>query len=720
MISWSFIRDASNQEGAESAMGIVRFLIGWIRNTRGSSALRGNFVRTRNRLRSGRGLGLLRKQGPPVNRPWRGFVLLGVASILGLTSIAGTSESDSLQATPSPIVKPTFEGRTAREACRDRDPLRRPFFGDLHVHTTFSLDASTMDTRNRPSDAYRFAQGQSVGLQPYRSDGSPMRSAQLDRPLDFAAVTDHAELLGETEICRTPDLPGYESWVCHLYRGWPRGAFFWMNFQASRGVRHDFCGQNGERCLEAARSPWQETIEAAEAAYDRSDECSFTSFIGYEWTGAAGSGNNFHRNVIFENDVVPDLPLSFIDQPDLESFWNELGAGCKTAGDECDVVVIPHNSNLSAGKMFRTTQEDGSPISRSEAETRQRYEVLVEMIQHKGESECFPGLGNSDERCGFEKLSVNSFTGRYFWASDTEPKARQFVRNILREGIQEKKRVGVNPFQFGLIGSTDTHLGTPGLVAETDQFPGHGGAGKPAGDALPTGLPDLVEYNPGGLAVLWAEENSRASLFAAMKRREAYATSGPRMVVRFFGGYDLPENYCELSQPVATGYARGVPMGGTLPKAPTEASAPYFAVSVLADPGTPQVQGTSLERVQIIKGWTTEDATHERVYDVNTGQHPPGSVDLQTCETAGQGDRSLCSVWQDPDWDPSQSAFYYVRALENPTCRWSQRVCLAAGVQCDEANAIPEGFEPCCSEDHRPVIQERAWTSPIWYHPDDA
>ena len=299
MISFSFIRDAIKQEGTESAMGIVRFLIGWIRNTLGSNTSRANFLRTLNRFRSGWGLASLRKQGARVKKSWREASLVGFASIWGLTSMAEPSQPDSLQTTPSQIVEPTLEGRTAREACRERDPLRRPFFGDLHVHTTFSLDASTMDTRNRPSDAYRFAQGQSVGLQPYTSDGSPMRSAQLDRPLDFAAVTDHAELLGETEICRTPDLPGYESWVCHLYRGWPRGAFFWMNFQASRGVRHDFCGENGEGCLEAARSPWQETIEAAEAAYDRSDTCSFTSFIGYEWTGAAGSGNNFHRNVLW-------------------------------------------------------------------------------------------------------------------------------------------------------------------------------------------------------------------------------------------------------------------------------------------------------------------------------------------------------------------------------------------------------------------------------------
>ena len=611
-----------------------------------------------------------------------------------------------------------LEGSTPRSPCRDSDPLRQPFFGDLHVHTAFSLDASTMDTRNRPADAYRFAKGEALGLQPYTEDGKPMRSAQLERPLDFAAVTDHAELLGETHICQSPDLQGYDSWVCQIYRRWPRAAFFWMNFQASRATRHNFCGENGTRCLEAARPPWREIIEAAETAYDRSADCSFTSFIGYEWTGAAGPGNNFHRNVIFENDLVPELPLSFIDQPDLESFWKELGAECQRAGETCDVVVIPHNSNLSAGKMFRTQQEGGKTISRAEAEARKRYEVLVEMIQHKGESECFPGLGNSDELCAFEKLSTNSFTGRYFWASDTQPKGRQFVRNLLREGMAHEKQTGVNPFQFGFIGSTDTHLGTPGLVDETADFPGHGGAGKPAGDALPTGLPDFVEFNPGGLAVLWAEENSRRALFAAMKRREAYATSGPRMVVRFFGGEGLPLNYCDRPDAVATGYAEGVPMGGVLSASRPDSTAPRFAVSVLADPGTVSRPGNTLDRVQIIKGWTTDDSTQEKVYDVATGAPLSPSVDPTTCQAVPGGTQSLCAVWQDPDWDPAQSAFYYVRALENPTCRWSQRLCIQAQVQCENPETIPEGFEPCCSEGHRPLIQERAWTSPIWYQAD--
>ncbi len=620
-------------------------------------------------------------------------------------------------ADPAPAA-PDAEGPAPRAACAARDPLRRPHFGDLHVHTVFSLDASTMDTRNRPADAYRFARGEPLGIQPYRDDGTPMRSVRLARPLDFAAVTDHAELLGEAHTCNTPGLPGHDSLVCRLYREWPRGAFFWMNYQASRAVRHDFCGEDGVHCREAARGPWREIVEAAEDAYDRSPACAFTSFVGYEWTGAAGTGNNLHRNVIFANDVVPDLPLSFIDEPDLERFWSRLGSTCRHAGDGCDVVVIPHNSNLSGGTMFRTARADGSPISRSEAEARSRYETLVELVQHKGESECFPSLGTSDELCAFEKLAMNNFSGRFFSFSKERPVARQFVRNVLREGLAEEQRLGVNPFRYGFIGSSDTHLGAPGLVAESADFPGHGGAGKPPGDALPAGLPDHFDFNPGGLAVLWAEENSRASLFAAMKRREAYATSGPRIVVRFFGGWSLPEDYCARADAAAAGYAHGVPMGGTLGAGPDATTAPAFAVSAIADPGTADAPGAPLQRVQIIKGWAAGDATWERVYEVAGDAANGASVDPLTCEARGAGAASLCTVWRDPDWRAEQPAFYYARVVENPTCRWSQKLCLAAGVRCDDPSTVRDGFEDCCNAEHRPVIQERAWTSPIWYTPD--
>ncbi len=637
---------------------------------------------------------------------WQGAALLTGLSVLFLSFAASAQK---------PI-----EGNVAREPCRDRVPERRAYFGDLHVHTGLSLDAATMETRTTPSQAYRFARGERIGFQPFDADAKPMRSTQLARPLDFAAVTDHAELLGETHICQTPGLDGYGSLVCRVYRAYPRVAFFWMNTQASRALRHDFCGDDGTICTNAARTPWQEIRDAAEAAYDRSASCSFTSFTAYEWTGGAGAGNNFHRNVIFANDIVPELPISFIDVPELTQFWDRLDADCRSAETGCDVLVIPHNSNLSGGKMFRTSLPNGQPIPRSEAASRNAFEPLVEVMQHKGESECMFGLGNEDELCHFENLSQNNFRGRFLPMLAEPPLANQFVRNVLKQGLEQRSRLGVNPFQFGMIASTDTHLGTAGLVSEKADFPGHGGAGKPPGDQLPQGLPDHIDFNGGGLAVIWAEENSRASLFDGMKRRETYGTSGPRIQLRFFGGWELPEQICQAPDYARQGYAGGVAMGSNLPERPPGASediAPSFSVSALADPGVKNDPGTPLQRIQIIKGWREAGALHERVYEVAGDPNNGASVDIASCQTAGSGFNLLCGFWRDPDFDPAQEAFYYARVVENPVCRWSQQICIAAGVRCDEPQTVSDGLEACCSPNHRRIIQERAWSSPIWHVP---
>ena len=603
--------------------------------------------------------------------------------------------------------------------CQDHDPLRKPWFGDLHVHTTFSLDASTQDTRTRPDGAYRFAKGERLGIQPFREDGTPLRHVQLSRPLDFAAVTDHAELLGEWNTCNTEGLPGHDSWVCIMYRNWPRGAYYWMNYQASQAQRHDFCGEDGRICLEAARSPWQEIQNAAEAHQDRTPACRFTAFKGYEWTGGVGDvGNNFHRNVIFRNEHVPELPISFIDAPALEDFRDRLRRECREAGTGCDVLVIPHNSNLGGGLMFARQRTDGSPLTRADAEERASYEPLVEIMQHKGESECHPAFSTADELCGFEKLTMNSFGARSISWLDAPPVARQFVRRVLLEGLELERELGVNPFRYGIIASTDTHLGAAGLAAEDASFPGHGGAGTPGGVGLPKGLPDALDFNPGGLAVVWAEENSRDSLFDAMLRRETYGTSGPRIVVRFFGGWDLPEDLCGSADLAATGYARGVPMGGDLPPAPAGASeAPSFVVSALRDPGTATRSGTPLQRVQIIKGWLDGDELREQVFEVAGDAGNGARVDTATCEPQGAGFDSLCGVWRDPAFDPAQRAFYYARVVENPTCRWSQKLCALSGVRCDDPATVGEGLEGCCAPQHVPTIQERAWTSPIWHAP---
>jgi hypothetical protein len=392
---------------------------------------------------------------------------------------------------------------------------------------------------------------------------------------------------------------------------------------------------------------------------------------------------------------------------------------------------------MFATASLRALADATKPVTAEEARRRQRFEPLVEVMQHKGDSECLLQGDTTDEACGFEKLPYNSFAGvqrvqrtavpGLNRAGDPlAPTRADMVREALKRGLEEEQRLGTNPLKYGLIASTDTHLGTPGAVAESGHA-GHGGAGMSATTELPTaeraapfralGLPDDLEFNPGGLAAVWAEENARDALFEAMLRRETYGTSGPRIAVRFFGGWDYPLELCTAPDLPAQGYARGVPMGGNLPARGASARAPRFVVSALRDPGTPDAPGTPLERVQIVKGWIDgQGARREQVFDVvDSGKK--ASVDAATCERRGQGAERLCAVWTDPDFDPAQRAFYYARVLENPTCRWSQLVCVKARVDCRKPERIGPGLRGCCAPDHRPVIQERAWTSPIWYSP---
>lgn len=610
--------------------------------------------------------------------------------------------------------------------CAHYNEQRNPYFGDLHVHTKYSLDANTQGTIIGPHEAYRFALGEPLGIQPYSENGEALRTTQLSRPLDFAAVTDHGELFGETEICTNPELQGYSSPECQFYRAAPAQAFLVFNFlgpglfglpTADGGEfipRLPFCGINGERCLEAAKTPWRDVQQAAAAYNDVNGDCRFTTFVGYEYT-AAPLANNLHRNVIFSSEIVPELPVSYLDAPEPELLWEALAAQCKTA-EGCDYLTIPHNSNLSGGLMFQTQDRNRQDYTAEFAMARQQNEPLAEIYQHKGQSECINtvGAGMQDEQCGFELLPYRNFIGSQVSpAASGAPLERDFLRSALKEGIRLEQKLGANPFKYGFIGSSDTHLGTPGKVSET-AYPGHGGAGGGAATEVPAGLPDLIENSPGGLAVLWAEENSRASLFDAMRRREAYATSGSRPVVRFFGGWNLPSDQC-TSDFVSIGYAQGVPMGGDLSAAPAGAS-PRFAVSALRDPGAAGEPVEPLQRIQIVKGWVTASGeTQEKIYEVAGDANNGASVDLNTCETSGSGFASLCTVWQDPDFNAAQAAFYYARILENPSCRWSTRQCVAAGVDCSNPDAVPEAFADCCNADYPKIIQERAWTSPIWY-----
>lgn len=625
-----------------------------------------------------------------------------------------------------------------RAPCDNIDPLRRPHFGDTHVHTAWSFDASTQDTRNKPGDAYKFAKGSKMGIQPYDENDQPMREVQLDRPLDFTAVTDHSEFMGEIRMCMTPGSKGYWHPVCIAHRHFPQlsfGTFAAYGMLAKK--RWGFCGDNYEECFAASANTWQDIQQAAEDAYDRSSECSFTSFVGYEWTATVGTGQNLHHNVIFRNEIVPDRALSWIETPSQVALWDYLEQECVADKPGCDAVAIPHNSNLSGGIMFESARVESEiipegEVTAAEAKRRARWNPLIEVMQHKGSSECDNrnSVWIEDEYCNFEKMGYDSFGGKdsgskLDWlqaiipddklTKATPPEESNFIRYALKKGLQQQQELGVNSFKYGLIASTDTHIAAPGLTMEKNH-PGHGGAGMGAADGLPQGLPDELEYGPGGLAVLYAEENTRDSLFAAMQRREAYATSGTRPVLRFFGGWNYQQDTCNASDMVAQGYAGGVPMGGDLPPLPDTDSMPRFIVSALQDTGTAQYPGNALQRMQIIKGWYENGNLHEKVLDI-AGGDTNASVDLNTCETVGDGHHQLCSVWQDDDFNPQAQAFYYTRILENPSCRWSQRICADAGVQCDNPSTVIEGMENCCSPQHQKTIQERAWSSPIWYTP---
>ena len=643
---------------------------------------------------------------------------------------AGT-DAGALDASPVDAGPPVLVLSDDRAPCRDTNPLRNPYFGDLHVHTAVSFDANAYGTRTRPRDAYRFAAGEAIGLPPYDADGNATRTAQLDRPLDFAAVTDHAEFFGEIDICTDPSSVGYDSSTCRTYRDGDSAMPDYgelTNLLFMPGATARVCRTNPGLCEERDRAIWGDVQDAAEEAQDRTSDCSFTSFVAYEWTGSDG-GTNLHRNIIFRGRSVQRVPVSYLEAPSAEELWTRLEATCLDTGTPCDLISIPHNGNLGGGRMFVPAAEDGTPYDAAQAERRARLEPLVEIYQHKGSSECVTGLddplASEDELCRFEMFHPNLCTGAPtdppdcigvcngggvgFLGSCVGP--GDFVRSTLRTGLAEQARVGANPFQLGFIGSTDTHVSTAGLVRE-ESWPGHAGENEDEPtDQLRVPAGALVRgrtASPGGLAVVWAEENSREAIFDAMRRRETYATSGPRLVVRFFGGRGLPSDMCARGDQLEVGYADGVPMGGELA---TGSGPPVFFVSALRD-----ALGNPLQRIQIVKGWVEGGETREQVVEIAGDPANGASVDRATCTPSGAGFDTLCEVWTDPDFDPSVPAFWYARVVENPSCRWSQYACNAAGVDCasvDETHPL----WACCDPAVDHTVQERAWTSPIWYVP---
>jgi hypothetical protein len=608
---------------------------------------------------------------------------------------------------------------SAGEPCADRNAERNLYWGELHVHTGLSSDAWRSDVRTTPDEAYRFARGEAIRIPPLDADGNPTQTIQLARPLDFAAVTDHAEWMGVGAICNVPGHPLYDGeWCRNAHRLPATPAFKPPPGLPSRREIHDaICGEDGRVCREAMEGPWRQIREAAATHLDETSKCEFTTFVAYEWSGAK-QGPLLHRNVIFRNETAT-LPSSSAWFPRPRDLRRQLERDCLDAEGDCDVLVIPHNSNTSQGQMFWNVYDPGEP-ERAQAERIRRLEPLVEIMQHKGDSECRNGfsnvLGGADEFCEFEKLfpaqlpectgDASVQVGAIHCSA-----AGGYARYGLATGIAEQRRLGVNPYQYGFIAATDAHNGNPGQVGEA-AWSGHVGT-RDATIETRTGSGGQVRNwanNPGGLAAVWAEENSREALFEAMRRRETYGTSGPRMAVRLFGGWDYDEGLCGSSDFVARGYAGGVAMGGELPARTGDSAAPAFAVHALRDPGTAVRASAALQRVQIIKVWPGEDgAIVQRVYDVAGDPDNGASVDPLTCEPKGGGADELCTVWRDPAFDPAQPAAYYARVLENPSCRWVTHDCLQ----------LPEEARPAvCSdaEANRP-IQERAWTSPIWYAP---
>jgi hypothetical protein len=627
-----------------------------------------------------------------------------------------------------PVGRAPTQPAAPRAPCADHDPLRRAWFGDLHVHTGYSMDARSRDMLGTVADAYRYARGEVIGLGPFDANRTGQRRVRIETPLDFAAVTDHAEWMGEVVVCTEPGSPAYASQACRAFRGeaetagsiatWIGGSMPLLNLVGFRDRRAAVCGPGNRWCRDGLLNAWTETQAMAEQYYDRSSDCSFTSFHGYEYSNSPGR-SKVHRNVIFRNERVPELPVSSLEQGNPLGLWEQLDALCNDAGGDCEAIAIPHNPNVSNGRMFRIPWRGEPPgEQRRQARLRARFEPVVEMMQVKGESECKAGLWNvfgEDELCDFEKLRIADAapedceddygTGAVFGLGCQS--RLDFARYALIEGMVEEARIGVNPYRFGFAGSTDSHNASPGDVSEenfdgccanTDNTvaqrldSGEGFAGR-----------SPAARNPGGLMGVWAEENSRDFLFDAMQRREVFATSGPRIKPRLFAGTALPDSICEGNL-AEIGYRWGVPMGGVITGMPAES--PLFVAAVSADP-----DGGLLQRLQLVKVWHDgEGGFHQSVVDIAGDADNGATVDMGTCSVSGPGATQLCGTWRDPDFDPAQPAAWYLRVVENPSCRWSWRQCLT----------LPGAERPAtCSDPSIPrVIQERAWTSPVWYVPE--
>jgi hypothetical protein len=582
----------------------------------------------------------------------------------------------------------------------ENDHPRNAYFGDTHIHTNYSMDAFMAGgVRSTPDDAYRYAKGEAIP----HPDGSQLRIS--GPPLDFLMVSDHAGYLGVHNALLDPTSPTFGHPEAELLQPASSSLADVIANMREMGARdHELVGPA------VIADAWQKIIAAAQR---HNDPGKFTAFIGYEYTPSPGS-RHLHRNVIFRGSEAPKSPFSSRDSGDPEDLWNWLDG---LRADGIEALAIPHNMNQSDGLAFMTTTWKDTPIDKAFADKRMRNEPIAEISQQKGTSETHPSLSPNDEWADFQ--IVQYYLNRRDNTNPISVFKGGYWRDALMTGLEMQAKSGFNPFQLGAIGASDSHV-SAGPYEEDNHFSGRPNTPVSRGSAYPDHAdpnaswedfwtPRQATHGTGGLAGVWAEENTRASLYDAMRRRETFATSGPRIRVRFFGGFDLPEDIADAPDMVEQAYASGVPMGGMLP-APSR-QAPSFLVWAARDP----TEGW-LQRIQIVKGWVEEGKAREQVYDAacsdglapdpKTHRCPDNGarVNLADCSISrDKGAVELATVWRDPDFTSNQQAFYYARVLENPTCRWSTW------------DALRLGIAP--NPDLQATQQERAWSSPIWYEP---
>jgi hypothetical protein len=636
-------------------------------------------------------------------------VMIGCLSLTAFAS--GQAGTPGLAAPDKEQAEKVFPAKPSYSPYAGRNFPTLPLFGDTHLHTAFSMDAGAFGARLTPRDAYRFARGEEL----LSNTGQPVK---LSRPLDFLVVADHSDGFGFF-----PQLMGGDP----VLLATPQGRKWYDQIKGGQGAEAaiDIIQSFGRGQLpngfplpgtKAYRSAWQEVIKAAEAF---NDPGRFTAFIGFEWTSNTG-GNNLHRNIIFRGNgaraglVEPYTTLKPLGSDNPENLWKWMAATEEKTGSE--VLAIAHNGNLSNGLMFPMVEAFGKKIDRHYAEERARWERLYEVTQTKGTGEAHPFLSPNDEFANFEIWDKGNLDG-------SVPKTKgmlqyEYARQAYKNGLVLEAKLGVNPYKYGLIGSSDAHTGLAAM--EEDNFFGKTAPQEPSPERMTkafisdpkSGVKVMDwEVSASGFAAVWAIENTREAIFDAMQRRETYATTGPRMAVRFFGGWDFEPGDAHNRLPAAIGYTKGVPMGGDLSETP-KGKAPTFLAAALKDS-----IGANLDRIQIVKGWIDKNGeSQERIYDVAVSggrkieadgrcKTPVGStVDLENATwTNTIGAPELIAVWKDPDFDPAQRAFYYVRVMEIPTPRWTAYDAKRFGTKPLPGTVM--------------TLQERAYTSPIWYTP---